>query len=203
PSTSGACSWESPSPPPSRAPRSPPSRAPPRSCCAMPRRSRCASPAPGERSPRSEPAPGRGTMAPMSTRPAPALDPSADIVDLTAAIVDIESVSGNEQALADAVEQALRTHAPHLHVLRDGDTVIARTQRGLAERVLLAGHLDTVPLAGNLPSRRRIREGREELAGRGTCDMKGGVAVFLKLAVEATAAPVDLTWIFYDHEEVA
>lgn len=142
-------------------------------------------------------------MRTMNHQAAPALDPHADIVDLTAAIVDIKSVSGNERALADAVEQTLRENAPHLEVLRDGDTVIARTHRGLAQRVLLAGHLDTVPLAGNLPSFRRVREGREELVGRGTCDMKGGVAVFLKLAVEASAAPVDLTWIFYDHEEVA
>jgi succinyl-diaminopimelate desuccinylase len=142
-------------------------------------------------------------MAAMSNQAAPVLDPRADIVELTAAIVDIESVSGNERALADAVERALHEHAPHLEVLRDGDTVIARTHRGLPQRVLLAGHLDTVPLAGNLPSTRRTREGREELVGRGTCDMKGGVAVFLKLAVEAVAAPMDLTWIFYDHEEVA
>lgn len=134
---------------------------------------------------------------------APVLDPRADIVDLTAAIVDIESVSGDERALADAVEQALRSHAPHLEVIRDGDTVIARTHRGLPQRVVLAGHLDTVPVADNLPSRRRTREGREELVGRGTCDMKGGVAVLLQLAVEADAAPMDLTWIFYDHEEVA
>ncbi|MGO1406778.1 MAG: succinyl-diaminopimelate desuccinylase [Brachybacterium sp.] len=142
-------------------------------------------------------------MTPMSTQAPHLLDPHADIADLTAAIVDIESVSGNEQALADAVEQALRAHARHLTVLRDGDTVIARTDRGLPQRVLLAGHLDTVPLADNLPSTRRVRKGREELVGRGTCDMKGGLAVFLKLAVEAAAAPVDLTWIFYDHEEVA
>ena len=142
-------------------------------------------------------------MTRMRTQVFPALDPHADIVELTAAIVDIESVSGNERALADAVEAALREHAPHLEVLRDGDTVIARTHRGLDRRVLLAGHLDTVPLAGNLPSTRRLRDGREELVGRGTCDMKGGVAVLLKLAVEADAAPVDLTWIFYDHEEVA
>ncbi|WP_114855827.1 succinyl-diaminopimelate desuccinylase [Brachybacterium sp. YJGR34] len=133
----------------------------------------------------------------------PRLDPFSDIVDLTAAIVDIESVSGNERVLADAVEDALRTHARHLEVIRDGDTVIARTHRGLAQRVLLAGHLDTVPVADNLPSSRRVRDGREELVGRGTCDMKGGVAVLLKLAVEADAAGVDLTWIFYDHEEVA
>ncbi|EWS80698.1 succinyl-diaminopimelate desuccinylase [Brachybacterium phenoliresistens] len=131
------------------------------------------------------------------------LDPRADIVELTAAIVDIESVSGNEKALADAVELALKLHAPHLSVLRDGDTVIARTELGRAQRVVLAGHLDTVPVADNLPSRRRVREGREELVGRGTCDMKGGVAVFLALAVEASDPPVDLTWIFYDHEEVA
>ncbi|MFC0675764.1 succinyl-diaminopimelate desuccinylase [Brachybacterium hainanense] len=131
------------------------------------------------------------------------LDPHADIVDLTAAIVDIESVSGNEAALADAVEQALRENAPHLEVLRDGDTVIARTELGRSQRVVVAGHLDTVPVAGNLPSVRRIREGREELAGRGSCDMKGGVAVLLALAVEATSPPMDLTWIFYDHEEVA
>ncbi|WP_233190798.1 succinyl-diaminopimelate desuccinylase [Brachybacterium sp. UMB0905] len=139
----------------------------------------------------------------MTATAAPVLDPHADIVELTAAIVDIESVSGNEKTLADAVEQALRTHAGHLTVIRDGDTVIARTDRGLPQRVLLAGHLDTVPVANNLPSMRRTREGREELVGRGTCDMKGGVAVLLKLAVEADAAPMDLTWIFYDHEEVA
>lgn len=142
-------------------------------------------------------------MRSMSSQETPVLDPRADIVDLTAAIVDIASVSGQERVLADAVELALRTHAPHLEVLRDGDTVIARTHRGLSRRVLLAGHLDTVPIADNLPSTRRLRDGREELVGRGSCDMKGGVAVFLALAVEADAAPVDLTWIFYDHEEVA
>ena len=142
-------------------------------------------------------------MTAMSTPAAPVLDPRADIAALTAAIVDIESVSGNERQLADAVEHALRVHAGHLEVHRDGDTVIARTDRGLPQRVLLAGHLDTVPLAVDLPSTSRVRDGREELVGRGTCDMKGGVAVLLKLAVEAAAAPMDLTWIFYDHEEVA
>ena len=142
-------------------------------------------------------------MTGMTASSAPSLDPSADIVDLTAAIVDVESVSGNERALADAVEAALREHAPHLRVIRDGDTVIARTDRGLPQRVLLAGHLDTVPVAANLPSSRRVREGREELVGRGSCDMKGGVAVMLRLAVEMRTASRDLTWIFYDHEEVA
>lgn len=125
------------------------------------------------------------------------LDPRGDLVALFRAVVDIESVSGNERALADAVQHALSGHA-HLEVLRDGDTVIARTSLGRPERVVIAGHLDTVPLAGNLPSR---VEG-ELVYGRGTCDMKGGIAVMLAVAV-ATDNPVrDLTWIFYDHEEV-
>src|SRR5690625_2848095 len=142
-------------------------------------------------------------MARMNIQGAPVLDLTDDIVELTTAIVDIESVSGNEKQLADAVEAALRGQAPHLEVIRDGDTVIARTHRGLPQRLVLAGLLDTVPSAANLPSPLRFREGREELVGRGTCDMKGGVAVMLKLAAEADDAPMDLTWIFYDHEEVA
>ncbi|MFT3861980.1 succinyl-diaminopimelate desuccinylase [Micropruina sp.] len=125
------------------------------------------------------------------------LDPHGDLVALFRAIVDIESVSGNERELADQVQAALSGH-DHLEVLRDGDTVIARTSLGRPERVVIAGHLDTVPVAGNLPS--SIEGGR--IYGRGSCDMKGGVAVMLAVAVATTAPPRDLTWIFYDHEEV-
>ena len=64
---------------------------------------------------------------------------------LTAAVMDINSVSGNEKQLADAVEAAL-AEIPQLTVVRDGDAIIARTELGLGERVILAGHLDTVPL---------------------------------------------------------
>ncbi len=125
------------------------------------------------------------------------LDPRGDLIALFRAIVDIESVSGNERELADQIELALRPCA-HLEVLRDGDTVIARTHLGRDERVVIAGHLDTVPVAGNLPS---WVEG-DLVYGRGTCDMKGGVAVMLAVAVALEAPSSDLTWIFYDHEEV-
>ncbi|WP_067455528.1 succinyl-diaminopimelate desuccinylase [Actinomadura macra] len=125
------------------------------------------------------------------------LDLFSDVADLTATIVDIESVSGNEKALADAVEEALRTF-PHLTVDRDGDTVVARTGLGHAERVVLAGHLDTVPLNGNLPSR---VEG-DRLYGCGTTDMKSGVAVALRLAATVTAPTRDITYVFYECEEV-
>lgn len=129
------------------------------------------------------------------------LEARGDLVRLTRQIVDIESVSGNERALADAVEATLRQVA-HLEVIRDGDTVIARTRLGRSSRVVLAGHLDTVPVASNLPSTLRERDGVTELVGRGSCDMKGGVAVMLSLAVTLEEPRHDVTFLFYDHEEV-
>ncbi len=128
----------------------------------------------------------------------PDLDLTSDVVTLTAALCDIESVSGAEGPLADAVEAALR-RLPHLMVSRDGDAVVARTSLGRAERVAIAGHLDTVPVAGNLPTQRED----DRLSGRGTCDMKGGVAVALRLAATVAAPVRDVTYLFYDHEEVA
>lgn len=117
------------------------------------------------------------------------------------AICDIPSVSGDETALADAIEHALRPH-PHLEVLRDGDAIVARTALGRAQRVVVAGHIDTVPIRGNLPTRIETRDGAAHLWGRGTVDMKGGVAVGLHLAAALTNPRHDVTWVFYDHEEV-
>lgn len=127
-----------------------------------------------------------------------AIDLSADVVSLARAICDIPSVSGDEKEIADAVELALRA-LPHLEVLRDGDAVVARTSLGRSSRVILAGHLDTVPIAANLPT--RLDDG--VLLGRGTVDMKAGDAVFLKLAASLAAPRYDVTYVFYDHEEVA
>ncbi|WP_375491813.1 succinyl-diaminopimelate desuccinylase [uncultured Jatrophihabitans sp.] len=129
------------------------------------------------------------------------LDLSADVAELTAALVDIASVSGDETHLADEAEQALRALAG-IAVEREGNVLIARTDRGLPQRVVLAGHLDTVPIANNVPSR---REG-DVLHGCGTCDMKAGLAVMLRVAylvgTGAIEPRVDLTWIAYDCEEV-
>ena len=127
----------------------------------------------------------------------PRIDAHADLTTLLQQVVDIESVSGNEGPLADEVERILLS-APHLEVIRYGHTVVGRTNLGRPERVVIAGHLDTVPVADNLPSR---LEG-DRVYGRGTCDMKGGVAVMLKNAVEVTEPTRDVTWIFYDCEEV-
>ena len=127
----------------------------------------------------------------------PHLDLQADAVTLTEQLVNIESVSRNEAAIADAVESALRTLG-HLEVTRHGHTVVARTNLGHGERVVIAGHLDTVPLNDNLPAR---REGGL-LHGLGTCDMKGGDAVMLRLAAHVPDPNRDLTFIWYEAEEI-
>jgi succinyl-diaminopimelate desuccinylase len=91
----------------------------------------------------------------------------------------------------------------HLEVLRDGDAIIAKTNLGRSSRVIVAGHIDTVPVVDNLPVK-LVGEGSSAvLHGRGTVDMKAGVAVQLKLAAELENPTTDITWIFYDHEEVA
>lgn len=133
----------------------------------------------------------------MTTLDTPPLDLSQDVTTLLARLVDIESVSGNERRIADAVEAAVQP-LEHLEVLRDGHAVLARTRLDRAERVVIAGHLDTVPVAGNLPSR---REG-DVLYGLGSCDMKGGIAVMLRLAQTVPAPTRDVTYVWYDCEEV-
>ncbi|NGO69739.1 succinyl-diaminopimelate desuccinylase [Streptomyces boncukensis] len=130
--------------------------------------------------------------------PHSALDLRQDAARLTAWLVDFPSESGTEKELADAVEAALR-ELPHLAVDRYGNNVVARTDLGRAERVVLAGHLDTVPIADNLPS--RLDDG--VLWGCGTSDMKSGVALQLHLAATVPEPNRDLTFVFYDNEEVA
>jgi succinyl-diaminopimelate desuccinylase len=130
--------------------------------------------------------------------------PSDDLLALTAALVGVPSVSGDEGALADTVEQRLRARASGLVVSRLANNVIARTEHGRDRRVVLGGHLDTVPANDNLTPR---VEG-DVLSGLGAADMKGGLAVLLRLAEDAGAAGAvdarfDLTFVFYEGEEIA
>ena len=116
---------------------------------------------------------------------------------LTASLVDVPSVSGSEGRLADEVELALRS-VRHLEVRREGDSIAASTNLGHGRRVVIAGHLDTVPIADNVPSR---RDG-DRLVGCGSSDMKSGIAVMLKVAAGLPDPRYDVTWLFYDNEEV-
>ena len=125
------------------------------------------------------------------------LDLGADVVNLTAALVDIPSESRHEQRIADEVEAALR-QLDHVQVTRFGNTVVARTDLGRAQRVVLGGHLDTVPAADNLPH----RIDGDNLYGLGSNDMKGGVAVALRCAHELREPSRDVTYVFYECEEI-
>lgn len=132
----------------------------------------------------------------------PVIDLSASTIDVAQALCDIRSESGDEAVIADAIERVLSAY-PHLSLTRDGNALVAATTAGRDRRIAIAGHIDTVPINGNVPSWFEQRDGEQWLVGRGSVDMKSGVAVQLKLAVELTELPVDVTWIFYDNEEVS
>lgn len=135
-----------------------------------------------------------------------------DSIALTGQLCDLESESGNEVRIADAIHRSLATY-DHLEVIRDGDAIVARTTRGRSQRVIIAGHIDTVPVNENLPTRYEISQEETfvestaadatHLWGRGTVDMKAGVAVQLVLAAELDKPRLDVTWIWYDNEEVS
>ncbi len=117
------------------------------------------------------------------------------LLDRTARYVGIPSLSGEEGALADEVERSLRA-VPTLEVTRIADNVIARTTGDKALRVVVAGHLDTVPGAQGVDVR------GDEVHGLGACDMKGSLAVMAELATSSTPLGCEVTWIFYACEEV-
>ena len=172
----------------------------------------------------SPPPPGGQVPAPVA-EPVALPDLNGDLGALTLALVSAPSVSGAEAPLADAVQAALAAHT-HLEVLRHGNTVVARTRLGRRDRVVVAGHLDTVPISprtDNVPGSIESHENLESLEsledlggtgaqdgqggqtvvwGRGSVDMKGGIAVGLQLAATLTAPRRDVTWVFYDNEEV-
>jgi succinyl-diaminopimelate desuccinylase len=140
-----------------------------------------------------------------------ALNPHADIVALTTDLVNIPSVSGNEAALANAIFVEL-SKCDWLEVHRFKNSVVAKTNLGKASRVIVAGHIDTVPVADNeaavfvsggsgLPSDGTVVPD-DVVFGLGSCDMKGGVAVALRAAVTIENPQFDVTYIFYECEEV-
>jgi succinyl-diaminopimelate desuccinylase len=124
--------------------------------------------------------------------------PIPDLLSATTELVAIPSESHSEQAVADYVEARLR-EIPGLVVERIASNVVARTETGKDTRVVLAGHLDTVPANGNTEPK---IEG-DTLWGLGSADMKGGLAVMLALAAATTDPLVDVTYVFYSGEEVS
>ena len=120
-----------------------------------------------------------------------------DLLQLTAALVDIPSVSHNERAITDHLEARL-AEAPWLDVTRVGENLVARTHLGRSQRLLIGGHTDTVPPNGN----ERARVEGDVLWGLGSCDMKSGLAVMLELALTVPEPGIDVTYVFYECEEI-
>jgi succinyl-diaminopimelate desuccinylase len=116
----------------------------------------------------------------------------------TLALVDIRSESHAEQQATAHVLATLRAGGVPVRDAGDSCVLAGTTERGERPLVLLAGHLDTVPAQGNWPGRRA--HGRVE--GLGASDMKGGVAVMLKLALAQPPASVDVGYVFFGREEV-
>ncbi len=120
-----------------------------------------------------------------------------DLLAVTRDLMAVRSPSGHEDAIAGLVADALGV-CPWLGVERVGDNVVARTSLGRPQRLILAGHLDTVVPAGNeMP-----RLDGDTLWGVGASDMKGGLAVMLDLATTVREPAVDVTWCFYAREEI-
>lgn len=124
--------------------------------------------------------------------------PAGDLFALTAALVDIASVSHEEGPITDLLERELRPLA-HLTVDRIGDNLVARTDLGRPRRLVLGGHTDTVPPDGNAGA----RVDGDRIHGVGASDMKGGIATMLELARTIAEPAVDVTYVFYAREEVA
>ena len=121
-----------------------------------------------------------------------------DLLAFTAELVDIPSTSHNELAITDHLEALLRAAGPRLDVVRIGENLVARTMLGRPQRLLLAGHTDTVPPNGN----EHARIVGDDCWGLGACDMKGGVAVLARLALAVAEPAVDVTYVFYECEEI-
>lgn len=121
-----------------------------------------------------------------------------DLLGRTEELAAIPSVSRAEGPIVDHLDAVLSA-APWLERTRVGDNLVARTDLGRPQRLVLAGHTDTVPANGNADPR---RDG-DTLWGLGTADMKGGLAVMVELALGVPEPAVDLTFAFYAREEIA
>jgi succinyl-diaminopimelate desuccinylase len=122
-----------------------------------------------------------------------------DVFELTAQLVDIRSESHHEGEITDWIERRLTANAPGLELTRLGHNLVARTNRQCSFRLVIAGHTDTVPINDNVPSRRDA----DVLWGCGTSDMKSGLAVMIALAENVVEPVIDVTYVFYEAEEVA
>jgi succinyl-diaminopimelate desuccinylase len=129
----------------------------------------------------------------MPVTPAPSeAELAARLATRTLELVDIPSESHSESALAEHVANVLREGGAE--VLDLGDSCVLARPRETQPRVLLAGHLDTVPAQGNIPG----RLDSNHVHGLGASDMKGALAVMIELVL----ARAPYAALFFPREEL-
>jgi len=132
----------------------------------------------------------------------------------TLELVDLPSVSGDEAAVLAWIRRRMQEPEDY-ELLDDEDSVLfyAPTKRRPgAPLVVLAGHVDTVPVAGNVPGSRQVARPDEEMGdveevvGRGAADMKGALAVMLEVALALAeghiVSDLDVGFLFFGREEL-
>jgi len=125
------------------------------------------------------------------------LNINQELGNLTLDLVNISSVSKDEKSIADSIEKTLQGYG-HLKITRVSNSLVAQTNFGNKQRVVIAGHIDTVPANNNFPGKMT----NSEIVGLGSVDMKSGIAVALRLASEITNSNFDITYLFYESEEI-
>src|SRR5205814_9362113 len=117
--------------------------------------------------------------------------------------VDVRSVSGDEAAVLERIRETAPEDA--FALADDEDTCLLylpAARRAAVPLVLFAGHVDTVPIAANVPG--SVDDG--EVIGRGASDMKAGLAVMLSLmrALDAgdLSSDLDAAFLFFGREEI-
>ena len=121
-----------------------------------------------------------------------------DLVSLTWELIEIDSESKDERAIADYVEAKFR-YQDFFDCTRVGNNVVLTPKDfDFKTGIVIAGHLDTVPRSKGMVNRRDV----DTLVGLGAVDMKGGIGVMLALAMSRVLGK-NVKFVFYACEEIS
>ena len=112
---------------------------------------------------------------------------------LTETLIDIESVTGNEQEILTFIEDYLIKNKFTGEIIKNDGGLIAYHSKSNS-KVALVGHVDTVPIVDD---QERLSDS-EKISGRGAVDMKSGIAVMINTLLDEKSNEVG---IFYTAEE--
>src|SRR5262249_6777096 len=117
----------------------------------------------------------------------------------TVELCAIPSVIGHEAAIANHLQKWAAGPFVPGERLRHGHSLVLGDLTDPRPSIALVGHLDTVPGSGSLAVGRE----NDRIIGLGSSDMKGGLAVMMRLAETLPRAtlPYNVLFVFYEREE--